>query len=108
MSITRHNKLVRDRIPEHLSKGGHIFSTRIINDDNEYREALRDKLIEEVNEFLQSESIEEIADILEVLDAICELKKFKKGRLSSVKKKKAKERGEFKKRIFLISVSSSH
>lgn len=108
MKVIRHNKLVRDGIPENLSKGGHIFSTRIIGDDNEYREALRNKLVEEVNEFLQSESIEEIADILEVLDAICELKKFKKDRLASVKKKKAKERGKFKKRIFLISVSANH
>jgi predicted house-cleaning noncanonical NTP pyrophosphatase (MazG superfamily) len=96
----RYNKLVRDKIPEYIKSKG---DTPIIHiaDDEEYWEKLKEKLQEEIKEFVENEAIEEMADIQEVLDAMCNYKKFDKEELLSAKEKKAKERGSFKKKIIL-------
>jgi predicted house-cleaning noncanonical NTP pyrophosphatase (MazG superfamily) len=61
----------------------------------------KEKLQEEVLEFLQAESMEELADILEVIDAICEHKNFNKTELEKIKGVKFQEKGGFKKKIIL-------
>ena len=96
----KYNKLVRDKIPEHIKKRGGK-PTAHIADKSEYWKKLKEKLFEEVEEFKSNENIEELADILEVLDAIIDYKGFNKKEISSIKKDKAKERGKFKKRIIL-------
>ena len=96
----KYNKLVRDKIPEYIrSKGEKVISH--IAGDKEYSEKLREKLIEEINEFNKEESMEEMADILEVIDAIIEYKKFDKKEIEIIKKQKAEKRGAFSKRIVL-------
>lgn len=96
----KYNKLVRDKIIEIIQKQGKepVFH---VAENEEYWQKLKEKLQEEVKEFLADESIEELADILEVLEAIGKYKKFNKARIESIKNKKAKERGAFKKRIIL-------
>lgn len=69
--------------------------------DLEYGKKLKEKLQEEVNEFLESNKKEEIADILEVVDAVCEYNKIDKKEVKVLQAKKARERGKFKKRWIL-------
>jgi predicted house-cleaning noncanonical NTP pyrophosphatase (MazG superfamily) len=95
-----YNKLVRDKIPEYIkSKGGKPLTH--IADEKEYWQKLKEKLQEEVNEFVEAETIEETADILEVIEAIINFKKFDKDELQKVKNKKADERGKFNKKVIL-------
>ena len=70
-------------------------------DNAEYREKLKEKLLEEVKEFCESESIEELADILEVIDAISNLKKFAHTQIQSIRTTKIDERGAFTKKIIM-------
>jgi predicted house-cleaning noncanonical NTP pyrophosphatase (MazG superfamily) len=96
----KYNKLVRDKIPEYIkSKKGTPITH--IADEKEYWQKLKEKLKEEIEEFNESENEEELADILEVIDAICVFKSFKMENILKIKENKAKERGEFKKRIIL-------
>ena len=96
----KYNKLVRDRIPVTIKKKGGKPVTHIAN-GKEYWEKLLDKLEEEVKEFSESPNEEELADILEVIETICEFKNINRAQLETLRKKKAKERGGFKKRIIL-------
>ena len=95
-----YNKLVRDNIPEIMIKNGAKPVTRILTDE-EYLIELNKKLLEEVNEYLESENIEEIADIEEVLLAILTSKGITRDNLEEIRKTKTIKRGAFNKKIFL-------
>lgn len=58
-------------------------------------ELLKSKLIEEVEEFLQSNSLEELADILEVVEALGKCLGAEWGELMQIKEVKKRERGGF-------------
>ncbi len=99
----KYNKLVRDRIPEIIKQKGEIPVTRVASDD-EYWQKLKEKLKEEVEEFMEDSRTEEIADIMEVLHAICEFRKIDKEEIELLRKKKAEKRGGFKEKIILDEV----
>ena len=94
----KHNKLVRDKIPEIIKEKGEVPITRIAGDE-EYWEKLKEKLQEEVDGFLKDNNEEELADILEVIHAICDFREINREELELLRKKKAEERGEFKDKI---------
>lgn len=102
-----HNKLVRDAIPEVITKSGKEFSTRILPKE-EYEVELKKKLSEELTEYNEAntneEAIEELADILELLHAATKIHGSSVDELEKVRKVKAEKRGGFEKRIFLIEV----
>ncbi len=97
-----YNKLVRDFIPEIIERENKIAITHKA-DEEEYENKLFEKLLEEINEFKKSKSIEELADIYEVLDAIIEFFKYVNEDILKLKTKKAEIRGKFTKRIILDS-----
>jgi predicted house-cleaning noncanonical NTP pyrophosphatase (MazG superfamily) len=96
----KYDKLVRDKIPDIIKSKGEEVKFRIAA-EAEYWNKLKEKLDEEVKEFIESESIEEIADILEVIDAINSFKNFNTEELQKIKKEKFNKRGGFNKRIIL-------
>lgn len=98
--MTKYDKLVRDKIPEIIRARGVEPVTRVAGDE-EYWQKLREKLEEEVKEFLQAENAEELADILEVIHAICDHKGFSRQEVRLLRRKKAEDRGGFKARIIL-------
>ena len=54
----QHQKLVRDLIPQLIEDGGNEAITRILEQE-EYIQALKDKLKEEVHEYLETEDPED-------------------------------------------------
>lgn len=98
-----YNKLVRDRIPEIIKEAGENAAIRIA-DEAEYKHLLRQKLLEEVNEFLESGSSEELADILEVVAALGVTCGLSFSDLVEMAEEKRKVRGGFEERIVLLSV----
>ncbi|NOY15097.1 MAG: nucleoside triphosphate pyrophosphohydrolase [bacterium] len=97
------NKLVRDNVPEILDGKRLKYSVHVA-DDQEYWEKLKEKLKEEVDEYLAGENEAELADVLEVFEAIIRFKKINLQELNKVKLAKAKQKGGFGKRIILEKV----
>jgi len=97
----KYKKLVRDKIPEIIESKNKVPLTKILNQE-EYKEALNEKLQEEVDEFLESGDIEELADIMEVINAIISIKGSSIEEIEKIRQQKKKERGGFDQKIFLI------
>jgi len=97
-----YNKAIRDKIPEIIKKNGKSCSFRQLQDP-EFLTALEKKLMEEIDEYYESHSIEELADLLEVIYRIAELKGVTQKNLEQIRKQKNEERGNFSNNLFLIS-----
>ncbi|MBB3036599.1 nucleoside triphosphate pyrophosphohydrolase [Hoyosella altamirensis] len=97
-------KLVRDKIPALIRASGRMPSVRVLN-DNEFAEALHDKLIEEVAELREADSsidcLAEASDVLEVLKAIVGLHGFDIDDVVRAAAQKATDRGAFVDRLWL-------
>lgn len=103
MSTIKHNKLVRDRIPEIIEASGKTCVTKILSDE-EYLNMLDVKLDEELAEYHQDQNIEELADLLEVIYAVAAARGYTLEQLEEVRANKAEKRGGFQKKIFLVEV----
>lgn len=101
--MKEYNKLVRDNIPEIIKADNKNCSIEMM-DDNRYINALNQKLSEELNEYLESNEVEELADLEEVLLAIIDYKKIPRDKFEQLRKDKLSKRGGFKKRILLTKV----
>ena len=99
-----YHKLVRDYIPKIIEDDGEIVITRVLEDE-EYRNELYRKLLEESNEVISAENpesiLEELADVLEVVRAIAELDGFQFEDIVDTAHHKQLKRGGFKNRVFL-------
>ncbi|MDR2526795.1 MAG: nucleoside triphosphate pyrophosphohydrolase [Rickettsiales bacterium] len=99
-------KLIRDKIPEIMILQNKKPIIEICKNNNEFYEYLKQKLNEEVGEFINTdkkqEQIEGMADIFEVINNICEFNKISKSEIENIRIKKFKERGGFEKRIILV------
>ena len=97
---THYNKLVRDKITAYI-KGKGSDCVYHIADADEYWAKLKEKLLEEFEEFKADESIEEFADLLEVVEAIRLYKRFDPVEIARVRESKVAERGAFNDRVIL-------
>jgi len=102
-----YNKLVRDNNPKIISAQGKIVKIRILGEE-EYKQELLKKLIEESNEALEAKDKEglskELGDLLTVIDYVIKAFALDKKEILSFKNEKKRIRGGFDKRIFLESV----
>ena len=90
-----YNKLVRDNIPSILEAEGKGYVGHTASNKEEFFTKLKDKLQEEVDEFLKAPSAEEIADIQEVLDALALSVGSNAAEVATIKEEKAANRGRF-------------
>lgn len=92
-------KLVRDKIPQIIRSKG-LEPVIYTASTEEYATRLRDKLREEVEEFIASDDDpDELADILEVLYALAGQAGTDQQQLEKLRAAKAEERGGFGDRI---------
>ena len=97
----KHNKLVRDRIPEIIERSGRKCEVREL-DAQAYLEQVDRKLQEELDEYLRDGSIEELADLVEVIRAATVARGSSWDQLELLRIKKRESRGGFEKHLFLI------
>ncbi|AFH62297.1 pyrophosphohydrolase domain-containing protein [Paenibacillus caseinilyticus] len=99
---------MRDKIPQIIEFSGKKCIVRVLG-DIEYYSALKTKMQEELNEFLeatdQRERLEELADLLEVMYSFAPNKCIEWEETDRVRLKKSDERGAFSNKIMLCEVS---
>ena len=101
-----YNKLVRDNIPDIITSNKETPVTRILNED-EYKKALEEKLVEEQEEVLSSsgsERCEELADMVEVIRSMAKLEGMSLEEIVAIADDKKDKRGGFEGRIYLEKV----
>ena len=99
-----HNKLVRDRIPEIISKSGIEYQTITLS-EQEYQQALRQKLIEEAQEAATANNADlviEIADLLEVVDALLKSYEISHHKVLLEQDKQRASKGDFDNKTMLL------
>ena len=106
MGTKTYYKLVRDNVPEIISKAGRKPYVRTL-DENTYYLELRKKLQEEVDEFFSSNDDSELADILEVLEAIAVAKGADIEVIRKIQEEKAATHGKFVRKILLEKVEEA-
>jgi predicted house-cleaning noncanonical NTP pyrophosphatase (MazG superfamily) len=99
-----HKKLIRDKIPQIIEANGDQYEVRVMG-KREFEKELKKKLVEEASELSKTpkgDLINEMADVLELLKSIADFYKIDFELIEEKQVKKRKERGGFKKRLFLI------
>jgi len=97
-------KLVRDKIPELIERSGKTPIIEIATDNRIFKKLLKNKLQEEVDEYLQSDKIEELVDILEVVYTLAKTQKISSEKLEQLRQNKNQTNGAFNDKIILIKV----
>lgn len=103
MKSIKHNKLVRDKIPDIILNKGDECKTEILSDED-YIKMLDLKLAEELEEYQIDKSIEELADLLEVIYATASARGYSSMQLEKIRQDKRKKNGDFTKKILLREV----
>jgi predicted house-cleaning noncanonical NTP pyrophosphatase (MazG superfamily) len=104
--MKKYNKLVRDKIPELIQAEGNTCEYHVASPE-EYQTKLYAKLLEELNEFIETPNVEEAADMWEVFSTICMLHKLDFAEVARVAFLKSQKRGAFNNRIILESVQDN-
>lgn len=105
----RVQKLIRDKLPDIMrAQGLAVFDHRL--DDEEYRRALKAKLVEEAREAQSAEGVDELrgelADLLEVVHALAAAEGLEMYGIEAARQAKRAERGSFEARAFNAAVEA--
>lgn len=103
MNSVFYNKLIRDRIPEIIERSGKKPIIEQLDLDS-YKKYLDIKLGEELQEYLESDEVDELADLVEVAYAILKYKGVDISEFEMLLIKKTESRGAFSKRLLLKEV----
>ena len=102
--IIKYDKLVRNYIPDIIERTGEKIAVVRRLDDDEYKTYLKKKLAEEVEEFLESDSMEELADVHTVICAITKAYGCSNLDFALTVRRKNVARGDFSDKILLVEV----
>jgi len=101
--MIKYDKLVRDKIPEIIKNEGK--ECEIVKVEGaELNSYMRNKLHEEVEEYIESKNLEELADIMEVLYGLAHSLGYSEQDLNECRTDKYNKRGGFNKGIILKKV----
>lgn len=90
-------KLIRDNIPEIVTREGGKINYAAVQDEDFFRGLLRGKFVEELNEYFASkDDLEELADVMTVLNYIIG---DRKAEFDKIYEQKLKDCGGFEKRF---------
>jgi len=106
MHRIEYNKLIRDRIPEIIEAEGKTCHIEVMPEE-EYRQALLAKLVEEAQEAFQAGTdrlVTELADLYEVIDAVLAAHGIDRETVLQVQAQRRSERGGFEQRLKLLWV----
>lgn len=95
-------KLVRNYVPAKMREQGTACNYATAENAELYTDLLRAKLVEEVNEFLYSNSVDELVDICTVVEAILSDLKIKEDEFKKLYTDKLSLNGGFDKKYFII------
>lgn len=102
-------KLIRDLIPDIIKKRGKIPKIRVAKNENEFRDFLLRKFVEEATELKNAgfsgnrqNLVEELADLFELIDTLLELEGLEFEDVKKIQAEKSKERGGFKEKIIAL------
>ena|SRR3989344_4490820 len=99
-----YNKLIRDKIPEIIKKSNAIPKISKLSSE-QFKIALREKLVEEAKELLEARTDEEIlnelSDVMQLIESIVESNNLTFAKIEKQKRKKRQERGGFGMKLFL-------
>jgi|SRR5579885_1939202 predicted house-cleaning noncanonical NTP pyrophosphatase (MazG superfamily) len=99
-----YRKLVRDRVPEIIHRNGYTCEIATMTDE-EYHQALREKLVEEAGEAAGADAdhlVIELADLFEVMDALMVSHGITSEMVQVEQERRRIERGGFARRIRLL------
>ena len=103
-----YNKLIRDRIPEIIHKDGNTADIIILSEES-FKQAIKEKLIEEATEVCNAQDrddiLSELADLQEVMDTIKQMYNINTLEVNTIQAVKVLQRGKFEKRLYLKSVT---
>ncbi len=100
-----YNKLIRDRIPEKITRNGGAYEVEKLGQKEFERELLK-KVGEEATGLLHAKTKEELAselaDIIDVIEEVKKVKGISRAKIESARKKAYDLKGGFKKKLFLL------
>jgi predicted house-cleaning noncanonical NTP pyrophosphatase (MazG superfamily) len=99
-----YGKLIRDRIPEIIRQDGRRYSIEEMSEE-EYVQALKDKLVEEAQEAARAkpeELIKELADLYEVMDSLMATRGIDREAVLAEQGNRRQSRGGFNQRLRLL------